>query len=525
MTSSQTKNIIQNFHPLFVALVLLVLCFASYSNSFNNGFLMDDYPMLIKNPNITNPEFMTIDFANRNGVAYFRPVHNVITFFTFRFFADRPAGYHLVNLTLFYLACLALYRLLTAVIQQKPLAFLTVSLFAAHPINSIVIDYKNATYFGALLISMTLGILMSVRNTGKPFNVLSELPPLVFCAIALSSHEVAVAYPLYLAAILSFGCGRPFKETVLRTLPSAVLVGAYILFRFFSVKKNVLGNMHLPLWEYTASFAKAVGWYLGKLTGLNGIIMAKDATALASEIVIFNILAIFAVLMTIFWINRTRKDDPRLLAVIWFVCGLFPLALACVSRPLFGFAMQPHWMLFGSVGFFIFLASVLLDLRKKMNQKLWLAIVIMIVGFYILNTRQYNYLWGSQERYCRYWLSVDPESSWASYWLAYDRLEHGDFAQAEHYFQKAVKGSVADAASYANLAYIKRIQGRLEEAASDYKSALSLDSTNASTHFWLGYVQWQLNDISKAEVCFQRAVKLDGSLAEAVKSVKLSAKQ
>lgn len=528
MASSLNRMIIapiRNLHPLFVAVFLFLLCLASYSNSFNNGFLMDDYPMLIKNPNITNPEFMKIDFSNRGGVAYFRPVHNVITFFTFRFFADRPAGYHLVNLALFYLACLALYRLLTAVLKQKPLAFLTVALFAAHPINSIVVDYKNATYFGALLISMTLGILATVRNTDKPFNMLRELPPLVFCAIALSSHEVAVAYPMYLAAILYFGCGRTFRESFLRVLPCAFLTGAYILFRSLSVKKNVLGNMHLSFFEYTASLAKAVTWYLGKLIGLDGIIMAKDTTALASQIVIFNILAIFTVLMTIFWASRTRKDDPRLLAVIWFVCGLFPLALACVSRPLFGFAMQPHWMLFGSIGFFLFVATTLRQLGNTVNRQVWVAAVMIIMVAYVLHTRHYNYLWGTQERYCRHWLTVDPHSSWASYWLAYDRMEQGDHAQAEHYFQKAIKGSVADVASYANLAYIKRVQGRLTEAVSDYENALRLNPSDAQSHFWLGYVHWQLHNIANAEVCFQRAVKLDGSLADAVKKVKFSPRQ
>ncbi len=531
MTSSTPQSIarsIRNLHPLFVAVVLALLCLASYSNSFNNGFLMDDYPMLIKHPNISSPEFLRYDFSKEGPkLDYFRPIERVFLFLNHSLFKDQPAGYHLVNLAFFYLSCLAMYQLLTALLKDKPTAFLTVVLFAAHPINSIIIDYKNATYFSVLLLVMTLGLLHNVRNIGRPVNFLREALPLVWCAIALLSHEIAVAYPLYLAAVLYFGCGRTFKETFLRSLPSALLVGAYILFRFFffSLKEGVLQNMHMTLLTYTASLGKAVGWYLSKLIGLQDLIMAWNAAVLPREVLHFNALFVLMLGLAVYFLWRARRDDPRKLGLVWFVIGLLPFSIACFSRPIFGFAMQPHWMLFGSIGFFLFLGTTLRQLGNTVNKQAWVAIVMIIMVAYVLHTRHYNYLWGTQERYCRHWLSVQPESSWANYWLGYDRMEHGDFAEAEKYFTRSITGSMADAASYANLGYIKRVQGRLREAASDYENSLRFDANNAQTYFWLGYVWWELSQPAKAETCFKRAVKLDRSLADAVKTVKFSVRK
>lgn len=519
MNPQERRSFIQNLHPLFITLLILVICFLTYSNCLNNDFLMDDYPLLVKNPSIGSIQFLQMDLSNNgHGQAYFRPVERILRFINFSMFADQPTGYHLVNLALFFLGCLSLYQLVLFIFKDKPLAILTAVLFAAHPINGIVVNYKNATYFALFFLAMNVSILQFLNGIEKR-SKFSYTLSFFWLALALLSHETTIAYPLFLAAILYCGLRKSFKETVLLTLPAVIFVGMYVLLRFFffSMHESVIANigpMGMTFFGYTAALAKVIGWYISKLIVLKGILMVWTAEVLPSEVFLWNAILVTGVICAIILGLSSKRTDPARLAILWFLAGLLPLSFACFSRPLFGFAIEPHWLLSTSVGFFLFLAAILLKLREKINPKIWLVVILVILVSYIAQSRHNNHLWGSQERYCRYWLSISPDSYWANFWLAYDRMENKDYPEAVRHFKRILSGTTLDAGTYFNLGFIEFSQKNWDEAAFYYAQSLRFDPNNAATYYWLGCAQLNLGITDKARACFKKAIELDGSVEE-----------
>jgi hypothetical protein len=92
------KNILKK--NTTILLLLLFLGLVTFSNSFDNAFLMDDFPMLVGNLSIGAPDFLQLD-PNAKSQVYFRPVSHFLNLITFTLFGKAPAGYHLVNLLLF----------------------------------------------------------------------------------------------------------------------------------------------------------------------------------------------------------------------------------------------------------------------------------------------------------------------------------------------------------------------------------------------------------------------------------------
>lgn len=74
-----------------IAFFLLLLSFATFYNSFDNAFLMDDFPMLVENVNIGDPIFLQVDPAAKTQV-YFRPVTHILNLITFTFLNKIPSA-------------------------------------------------------------------------------------------------------------------------------------------------------------------------------------------------------------------------------------------------------------------------------------------------------------------------------------------------------------------------------------------------------------------------------------------------
>src|SRR3989338_6892531 len=153
----QMQNLKSN---LVVAILLAVLCFLVYSNSLNNGFMVDDHSLLLGNTRANNLNFLGEYFIPEKqvgsyvegGGSYYRPLAHLIPAVAYRLFGDNRIGHHLFNLFLFYVDCLVLYFFLMAIFGNRELSVMTAFLYVAHPINSLMINYLTANVFAVQLI-------------------------------------------------------------------------------------------------------------------------------------------------------------------------------------------------------------------------------------------------------------------------------------------------------------------------------------------------------------------------------------
>lgn len=505
-----------------IAFCLAALCLVTYANSLSNGFLMDDYPMLIKNQHIGSPFFLQlVPPTQAQHLLYFRPVTHLLNLITYSWFKENPVGYHLLNLFLFYLACLSLYKLLTLILKDKHIPLLASLFLCTHPINGLLVNYKNATGLTLLILAVNLSLIHFLTAGEHRNKIPSYALGLTWLLVALLCHEIVLAYPLYLAAILWY----IKKYTLKDILSSLALIGIvfipYLFFRvnFLGVKGNLIGtisSLHMSPLNFFATYVQLILWYLSKLVTLKGIVLMWDTPVIRDPAASWGLVGLGGIgfLGVLGRLAQKTKRDEISLALSWIGIGFLPVAWACLSRPLFGIIIEPHWLIFSSIGYFLLLATLLVRLRNFVNSKLYAALLVTIGLFYLTSTWNYNYLWGDQKRYCRYWQALSPYAYGPNFWLGYAYLEEGNYRQARDPFRRILKGGVRDFETLGNLGLAEYRLGNLPAALNFFQESLAMNPRYADTHYYVGDIYLKSGQLKMAEFFFTQAVRLDPSLID-----------
>lgn len=506
---------------LFIALLFAGLCFLTYGNSLHNDFLMDDYPMLIKNQQIGDPSFLQLNIDTHQPQKYFRPLCHILNLITYSLFGENPAGYHIFNLGLFYLACLLLYALLAMSLKRKETALLTSMFFCAHPINGVLVNYKNAPSYALLVVAAILALIHFVRASRGQDTSLNRGLGLVWMLVALLCHELVIAFPLYLASLLWFLENKRVKDIAKELALPVAVMAAYLFFRttYFSLNTNVIsqalrGDFHF--FSFLATYAKLIGWYAAKLISPEGIVLIWDTPVVQNSPAAWGLnLSLAMSLAGVVWLwIKYPGPNPALFAISWILTGFLPVVLACLSRLEFGIIIEPHWLIFSSIGYFLLLAIIFSRLKDRINKRIWYSAIAMLLLFYVFSSRHYNYLWGNQIRYCRYWLTVSPDHYWPNFWLGYAYLEDKNYKEAQRYFKKIVETGRGDYETLGNLGLSEYHLGNFAASLDYFKKSLALNPNSADTCYYMGNIYLKSQMLKEAEDAFTRAIKLDPSLVD-----------
>jgi hypothetical protein len=122
----------------------MAIVLVTYANSFAGGFLGDSGALVLEDPRVHEVSPGNLDLILRQQYWYYttdsgvyRPLVTLSFLFNYAVLgnADRPAGYHWVNLGL-HAANVMLVWLLALTVWKRPLpAFFTAAIFAVHPVN------------------------------------------------------------------------------------------------------------------------------------------------------------------------------------------------------------------------------------------------------------------------------------------------------------------------------------------------------------------------------------------------------
>src|SRR5437867_555507 len=126
------------------ALILLGLVLVTYANSFTGQFLGDSGSVILEDPRVHEVTRDNLDLIFHQQYWYqtadsgvFRPLVTLSFLFNYAVLgnADRPAGYHWVNLGLHAANVMLVWLLALTVWKQRLPAFFTAAIFAVHPVN------------------------------------------------------------------------------------------------------------------------------------------------------------------------------------------------------------------------------------------------------------------------------------------------------------------------------------------------------------------------------------------------------
>ncbi len=449
----------KNFRDLGFTLGLFVLCWAAYSNCLHNEFVVDDYGLIVRNTGIRQASDLQLNlFAPRQlgyGIDYYRPIVHGLIVVDYLLFGFNPVGYHAVNLALFFLGSWALFLVIRRISGEARLAWVTAALYAVHPINGALVNYKTMTGITLMVLCLwgSLGWLLAWREAPPKKHFL--IGSVLLFATALLCHELAVFFLLYMAAALMFTTNVRLRETVRMMLPFVGVLGVYLVIRFLftGMGGNLASKYSGPgssLANYLTGFPVLVGWYLGKLfLPMHVVYSWGTGAGFKGQLWPAVVLGVL-VLCLLVKILKVYRRGVMALSLTWLLLGLLPLLVACPIDRRAGLVIEPHWLLFSSAGFFLYAGALV---SRLIDRGRWLGwgVLVFLLTVYAWGSRTHNFYWGNEVRYCRFWLEEFPENPTTKFILAQALLRQGAVEESGQLFQGLLNGKKEDWEVYANL--------------------------------------------------------------------------
>ena len=474
---------------ILIALALVTASLLAYANSFTNPFYSDD--KIFFNAPMKDLHYFFYHFLpNRDAVLgihkmqgdfFYRPLSYVIPSLAYAAFGENPIGHHVLNAVLLGLAGFAVYYMLMTFGVSIGISFLASLFYVIHPINGVVVNYITAGVFSAQVIFMVLSLKIlsfpsaSVGNpntsqrTGSPTKAFGDdILSVMFFLLALLCHETAMLLPFYAVAMLKLQ-GQSWPHVWRKTKWLWALLAGYFLFRLFFISWHgvifsKVQRFDMTILEYAASQIKIIAWYVTRLFYPDGIVLIWS-TPVVKGVGVWLWLTAGLGLVTAMaaLIYYHRREYVIKLGLVWFVLGFLPVGLASLYRPPHGFTIEPHWFVFSSVGFFIWVAFVLS--RKPLIFRvaliaLWLSMVFM-----------YNRLWSNEKQYCTFWLAQAPQMKAVAYVLGDIYAGEGQWGKAIYYYERSLRGTYQDWLTFLKIGIMEAQQEYWERAQTAFANA------------------------------------------------------
>ncbi|MES2138585.1 MAG: tetratricopeptide repeat protein [Bacteroidota bacterium] len=245
------------------ALILVVLGFILYSNSFTNEYALDDGIVIQKNDYVQRgvrgiPKILSTDAYD----SFYRQMHakqqlsggryrplSVVTFaIEQELFGskekEKPAEdaafiRHVLNVVFYILSILVLlYFLRNFIFKDNPLvAFIACLIFLIHPIHTeVVANVKSRDeILSFLFIILTFIALLRYHENKEKKQLFYGM---VFYFLAFLSKEYAITLLLLIPMLLYIIKGSTLKESIVSTIPFILVAAIYLFIRFSIVGKG-----------------------------------------------------------------------------------------------------------------------------------------------------------------------------------------------------------------------------------------------------------------------------------------------
>ncbi len=229
-------------------------------------------------------------------------------------------------------------------------------------------------------------------------------------------------------------------------------------------------------------------------------------------------VCLFIILSFLVWkICFVWKKNLKTLSVLWFVAGLFPMLGGAFIMGYTGLIIEPHWFIFSSLGFFMFIGIYILRFKEKYKAAGSLLLIFLIL-FLSLRTILYQPVWKNEKSYCAHWLRIKPGHPFPSIRLALADLSEQKWLQARDRLEPIVaqgrypQGEVV----YSSLGIAYMNLNDLEKAKRHILTAIEINPAYAVAYNIMGTIFIKENNFEEAERNFLDAVAVNPSLAIAM---------
>ncbi len=522
--------------PAWLAAIVFVTAFGLYANSIPNGFAFDDRWIIERNPRVHGlhrlPEIWTGGYWGEEKVTrYYRPLTLTTYAANFSLHALRPAGYHIVNVTLH--ACVSVLVLVLGLRMGLPRggAFLAGMAFAAHPIHTEAVAgvVGRAELLAALAFIGGVLAWLRYRESGRKRYLLGLI--LVYGAGLLCKEHVAVL-PVVLAAgeaafhRLGDRTGRARLLAALLGCGLALSLG--LALRFLGtgsfVEERLLGFRGYPgllfgepLWIRTLTALKVLERIARLL--VFPIALSPDYSfnhlpiprGLERGVAMGALLALAGA----YWLWRVRSSPARLTLGIWALVAYLPVSNLFFPTTLL---LGERTLYLSTVALAILLGTLfpaaqgLYGGRRRIAAGLLIGLVL---AFWGVRTIHRNPDWRDQGTLFAAAARTSPNSARVRMNHGVELLRAGKAQEAVRELEAAIWILPGYTLAHFNLSRAYESLGRLNDAQAAALRAILLRPDEVRNRLQLGIILLRAGRLKAAREVYLRALRMDPANVEA----------
>ena len=511
-------------------ILLFVVVFLIYSNTFINPFVFDDTQNIYNNPHIrlTKITFDSIKRAGFESPNSSRPVANISFSLNYYFHQYNVFGYHLVNMLIHIAAGILLYFFTKITLEtidpltsynrsQKWIPFFTALVWLVHPVQTQSVTYivQRMNSLAAMFYVLTLLLYIKFRLAEKIWEKWAFIGGSIFSGIlAVGSKETAVTLPCFIF-LYEWYFFRDLSWTWLKR-HLHYFVGVLILLSFFAylylgdhpIESILSGYAYreFTLGQRVMTEFRVVIFYISLLLFPHPSRLNLDYDFSLSLSLVNPVGTLFSIVLIaglfVLALYLAKRDSLTSFCIFWFLGNLIVESSVIGLEIIFEHRTYLPSML---------MSLLLVQLVYRYMHRRWLRLAILCPVVIILSiwTYQRNIVWQNNTNLWSDVVSKTPHNYRAHNNLGLALDKQGRTAEAiEHYSQALlIKPDYEKAHNNLGLALDK--QGRTAEAIEHYLQALRIKPDSVDVHNNLAIALFRKGNIGGAIAHFRKALRIN----------------
>lgn len=433
------------------------------------------------------------------SIDIYRPLRNVSYLIDYLLFGLNPFGFHFINVILHVQNIILLACLVRVMTGSNFMAMVSSALFAFHPVQTEAVSWIKgrddllATFF--YLTSLTLYI------KGRDKGGYLYWGSVVSFALALLSKETAVTLPL---VIFLYNLHFP-KEGGSRSSYHPYM---YLLLLYLLIRTVVVGGVaQTNYWGegFPANFYTnwtGMVYYLKLLFFPVNLCADYLMFPVRTSIFDFYVIGVISVILFLLGVAvfSFRKGNRLLsFSISWFFIALLPVSNLVPIEA----TIAERFLYLPSIGIFIG-GAVLLSYFSKgalSGHKPVVSLIAVISIFLASMTVDRNHVWTDEHLFWQDVIDKSPGNTRAWHNLASGYQNKGKIIEAVSFYKKALTMEYHSPETHFQLGRIYRGLGEDETAMTEFFEALKDDPENADINYEIGNLmskkEWSSEAISR----------------------------
>lgn len=441
----------ERLHQSRIPLVVCGLALAIYSRSLFCGFIRDDLPQIVNNPQVQSWQYfprllgshLWSQFGPSWTVLFYRPLFSIWMLLVHTVGGLSPWVWHLSNVLLHVAATYLVFRLCRRLTGSDIGAGVAAAVFAVHPIHVDAVTWVSASC-ELLFTLFTLGSILVLLGDNT-----AEERPQVWASAALYgaglfAKETGIAFVLILIVIAWVRLRGQVEGGLARRLwlassPYVAATGVYVLARWFAMHQVGTEAGEHSWAEVIFSGPSVMLFYLKKLIiplGLSGCYM-NPLTASPTARFSLELVAIATGVAIVSWF-AFRYSPVLGLAAALLLAPILP-ALAVVRIYPQGDMTHDRYLYLASVGLCLMVGMLVARLWSMPKPAKLAVVAVMAVVLAALSTATFaqQEFYHDNFAFYRRVIEINPSDGMVYGLLGNEYMDQGDIDLALDLLRKA----------------------------------------------------------------------------------------